>query len=409
MSSCHGSSAILLRRVLATTLFACGSCWTPAVRSIPDSKSRYDVLPDLAQMHFEEARSNMGAGRLELARVTLERLSREHPDNLYVGTWLQEVELASADPAQGETRVASGSNPAASDAGRTAADAPQEILRKCYLERAQEHPSAANLVLAARLEPDPPAARKLLERAEEFDSECAWAHYARAFLAARSGNWPDAKAGIARAKDADPGHMPTRWLESWMLARAGSVPEAITSFETWLEKARGDLRLDSRLFLEAKLDLALLYVLDGDSKTSRKLLAEFDQRELEKAGSDNPGLDPTDRVRAAVLGLIAGRQLSILASAEEAQGDIQAALSAAKRAEENLPGDLLPVVQQALLYEAWLKDAAAAEAAWTRVLAMARCDPRSSADLSTLLERLRARVRLERFQERRAKDVAARG
>jgi hypothetical protein len=52
-----------------------------------------------------------------------------------------------------------------------------------------------------------------------------------------------------------------------------------------------------------------------------------------------------------------------------------------------------------MLYDNWLDDPVAAEAAWARVLAMSRASP----DLSTLLERMRARIRLERFQAQREK------
>src|SRR5205085_4714798 len=82
-------------------------------------------------------------------------------------------------------------------------------------------------------------------------------------------------------------------------------------------------------------------------------------------------------------------------------GDPQLALAAAEQAATLAPGELLPLVQQALLQELWMKDPAAADAAWTRVLALSK----SSSDLSSMLERMRARVRLERH--RRTLDAPA--
>jgi len=55
-------------------------------------------------------------------------------------------------------------------------------------------------------------------------------------------------------------------------------------------------------------------------------------------------------------------------------------------------------VQQALLHELWLGDPAAAEADWARALELSRTD----AALGSLLERVRARVRLERYAAARA-------
>jgi hypothetical protein len=58
-------------------------------------------------------------------------------------------------------------------------------------------------------------------------------------------------------------------------------------------------------------------------------------------------------------------------------------------------------VQQALLYDEWLDDPVRAEAAWRRVLAIAR----SSSELTSVLERTRAGVRIERFEAQRAKSA----
>jgi len=95
----------------------------------------------------------------------------------------------------------------------------------------------------------------------------------------------------------------------------------------------------------------------------------------------------------------AARRFAALALVRQALGDLKGALAAAEDAERVSPDDMLPVVQQALLYDEWLEDDVRAEAAWKRALAMAR----SSTRLVSVLERTRAGVRLERFAAARAK------
>jgi hypothetical protein len=164
-----------------------------------------------------------------------------------------------------------------------------------------------------------------------------------------------------------------------MLARGGSVEAAIPALEVWLDKARGDLAVDARLVHEAELDLALLAVLDGDPKRAREILSGLNDRDVD-----------------------ARRKWTAIAATDQALGEIRASLEAAQRAEQQAPGEILPVVQQALLYESWLGDPDAAEAAWTRALALAR----GSSDLGALLERVRARVHAERLQADREKRNA---
>ncbi len=354
---------------LSLALFACGS---PGAQPIPESKSRFDAFTLEDRELFDDARRDMQSGRDGAAREALAALNARLPDQLVVGVWLQEVELALAIPA-----AESGARERAPPAVDSSAT--HEALRERYRRTAEAEPTVANFVLAARLEPDAPAAMLLLDRAEELDADCAWIHYGRAFLAARTSDWAQVRVWIARAHEADPGHLPTRWLEAWMLAQGGNVSDAIAALEVWLARARGDLRLDARLVRGAELDLAILSVLDGDPGRARQLLEEF----------GTGGTDP-------------GRALAVAASTEQALGEFEPSLAAAQRAEAVSPGEILPVVQQAMLYDNWLDDPVAAEAAWTRVLAMSRASP----DLSTLLERMRARIRLERFQAQREKARA---
>jgi tetratricopeptide (TPR) repeat protein len=406
---------IALHCACAWALSIASSCWSNPVEHIPDSTSSYDVLPEEFRPRFDAARVNMDAGRLDLARPALEDLCRELPDNLFVGIWLQEVELAaSSGPAQGDPsrRETAGDPPGArsrlggsnaTDRGTApssaeggaqssaeggaakaaepeasrqsgAGDRPLDELRQRYRRAADDAPTVARLVLAARLEDDEIAADVLLDRAQAIDSRCAWIHYARAWFAARANRWPDVRSEIAAAKEIDPGHMPTRWLDAWMLARGGGVREAISALEGWLDRARGDLRLDVRLVREAELDLALLCVLDGDPKRAHDILTALGDDEVD-----------------------AGRKWSAIAPTDQALGDEHEALTAAQHAEEFSPGEILPVVQQALLYESWLGNPDAAEAAWTRALALSR----GSSDLAALLERVRARVHVERLRAER--------
>lgn len=372
------------RRVSAAVLVCasalCAACRSSGAEPIPDSTSPYDVLPDAPRAEFDAARREMEAGRLMPAQARLTRLAVEHPDNIEIGVWLQEAEIA-AVLGDASTRTASvvPSAPPRADAESPAGDPRLDELRRRYARQAEEHPTAARWVLAARLEPDEIAAKVLLDRAQVIDPRCAWVHYARAWLAARASRWPEVTSEIALAKQMDPGHMPTRWLDAWMLARGGSVEAAIPALEVWLDKARGDLAVDARLVHEAELDLALLAVLDGDPKRAREILSGLNDRDVD-----------------------ARRKWTAIAATDQALGEIRASLEAAQRAEQQAPGEILPVVQQALLYESWLGDPDAAEAAWTRALALAR----GSSDLGALLERVRARVHAERLQADREKRNA---
>lgn len=351
------------------------ACWTAALRTIPETHSVYDDLPAAALRRLATARDDLERDRADSARHELAALAAEFPENIPVGIWLQEAEIALASPRAGGGPGVAG-------------DGVPDVLRERYRKRAEEERGAvgarsvASLVLAARVEPDPLAAQVLLDRGEKLDPRCAWCSYGRAFLAARAGDWAEVRTRIARAKGADPGHMPTLWLETWMLSRSGNLSEAIVSLDTWVEAAQADPRIDPRLVSEARLDRALLAVLDGDPKDAREILGEIESDER---------IDPA-------------RHALIEAGAEQEIGEPGAALAAAQEAQRLRPNDLDPIIQQALLHEMWLDDPFAAEADWTRALALAQADPA----LGSLLERARARVRLERFAAARAAAAKSR-
>jgi tetratricopeptide (TPR) repeat protein len=380
-----------LAAVLVPLLLASG-CWTEGARSIPDTRSRYDHLPEAIEDRFADARASFDRGELEAARLAFQRLAQELPDNVVLGVWQQEAEIALAAQASAASRAAaadappSGAAPAKADPAAAQADAgtpaapadppPAQELTDRYASAAAASPTVTRLVLAARLEPDDAKARAWLDRAGELDPRCAWVHYGRAWLAAKRSAWDDVRQALQYAEECDAGHMPTRWLSAWMLARGGRVAQAISAFETWVAKAEEDPRVDARLLLEARLDLAILYVLDGDAGRAQSVIE---------------GLDPSHPTTA--------REELIVAAAAQAEEQLDVALAAARRAAELAPGEILPLVQQALLAELWLDDPAAAEVAWTQVLAISRNAP----DVSSLLERMRARVRLERH--RRAREA----
>jgi len=365
---------VIAARVLLILLAAVlPACWTAALREIPETRSVYDDLPSSALGRLAAARDDLENDRVDSALTELQALAGEFPENIPVGIWLQEAEIA----------LASRTTPTGSE------DDPAPVpdaLRERYRNRVEDERGAvgargvASLVLAARVEPDPLAAQVLLDRGEKLDPGCAWCPYGRAYLAARAGDWAEVRSRIARAKAANPGHMPTLWLETWMLARSGNLSQAIVSLDTWVEAARDDPRIDPRLVSQARLDRALLAVLDGDPKEAREILEELEADER---------IDPA-------------RHALIEAGAEQAIGDHEAALAAAQDAERLRPNDLDAVIQQALLHEMWLDDPYAAEADWTRALALARSDP----TLGSLLERARARVRLERLVAARAEAAA---
>jgi hypothetical protein len=367
-------------KVALLALALISSCWTPALRTIPETRSPYDVLPTKALDRLAKARDLFARGEVSAAADAFRALAHEYPKNVPTAIWLQEAEIAAASPVDRS-----------------------EELRERYRKIAELEPTAGNLVLAARVEPDAEAARVLLERAGMLDRACPWPAYGRAWLAASAGEWAEVRRRIAEAKAADPGHMPTLWLETWLLARSGGLPEAITSLGTWIEKARDDPRIDPRLVNAAVLDRALLAVLDKDPKLARELLAGIEGAPVEPA-----------------------RKSMIEAGAYQELGDGRSALASAEKAEAAGAGELLPLVQQALLHEVWLGDPKSAEEAWKRAIERSQAtapstahgaqapsspasptSPTSPTSIGSLLERVRARVNLERMAAARAKESAA--
>lgn len=317
----------------------------------------------------------MEAREWERAHALLSLLAKENPENILIGSWLQEVEL----------ELMAGGTPADPELAELAREEePAEALRRRYAQRSMDSPSVARFVLAARLETDVFASKHLLERALDLDPDCAWAHYAMAHALLRDKSeedrWRQARESLDLALANDAGHLGARRLEAWMLVQEGAIREARFAVEAWLEATENDARVASSERIEVELDLALIEVLDGDASDARKRLAQLEGSSVGRA-----------------------RRLSILAASDQAMGDLLGALDAARRAEGATDEGVLPLVQQALLYEYYLGDLESAEAKWEEVIERAR----GTDDLSTLLQGLRAQVMLERAEARRAEEAGA--
>lgn len=336
------------------------SCLSSFAAWTPNRDGPYDELSQQSWLVFDGAQRDLGLGRVRLARQSFARLANENPNNLVVGAWLQEAELSLALQA---ARSVGG-------AGFDALSA-HEDLRRAYRERADQQETVANLVLAARVETDQFAALALLNHALRLDEGCAWAHYGRAHVLAQQEDWSGARRSLERTLDLEPGHVWARRLEAWMHARTGNSDSAINSLQEWLDQVQNDSRVQPEWIAQARLDLALLYTLDGSPERTRRLLEQLD-----------PGSD--DLIR----------RLTLEAAALEALGEVESALEAAAKAHELDPTAYLPMVQQALLFERWLGDPRRAMLVWEKVLEQAE----SEQDMAAVVQRARATIHLERLR-----------
>lgn len=340
--------AILLSAAL---LGALAGCRSRLAFEIPQSRpAPADQLapPEAAALREAVAALEGGAARAALARLSA--LAEVHPESVLVGRWLEEAQLAAA-------RAAGEPEPA----GR---------LRREWRERAEASPTPALLLLAARLEDDTPAALRLIDRALARAPENVWAHYARAWVTARSGDWSEAEASLQEALARDPGHLPARRLEAWLLARAGRTAEAAALLSAWLERAPDSLFVSHREVEVARLDLVLDLLHLGRNAQAARRLAEVDEGAV-----------------------VPWRRLSARAALLQAEGRLLEALACAREARDSDPQAILPRVQEALLLERDLGDPEGARQAWRGVLTVAA----GRDDLGALLQRARAQVHLERL------------
>jgi len=357
----------------ALGLLLAGACGGPSVREPALEQSRYDALDTAGLRKLREVRALLATGHAEEAGAALAELRVRLPECVYLALWQQESEIS----ARGLEAVW----PGAAKAGAPSPEqsAAIEELRQVWRARA-EAGGVVELVAAARLELDPAAARALLERAEALDPRCAWVPYARAFLAARENDWAVVDAELKRSIDLDRGHLPTYWLESWKFARSEDPELASEALSTWVERARGDPRIDERLVQGAELDLAVLSVVQGEPKVAREWLDKLETQLPDESAA-----------------------LCARACAAQALGHVDEALELAQRAQAAAPGALLPVVQQALIWQYWKKDPALAEKAWGEVLTLSRASP----EFGALFQRLRARVLLDRDSQAKSAGTGA--
>ncbi len=362
-----------LKGLLAVSvLLATTGCATRSATWEASWDAPYASFAPDEQADFAGARALLEAGQRPSALAAFRALAAADGGNLELACWVQDVEsglLQDGVPA-GELfpALASGEGLAAN---RDLA--PEDALRRVYADRAEESPTVQALILAARVETDGLAAESLLRKALELDPVCSWAHYglSHVLLEKRSqaDRWSLARASLQRALEIEPGNLRARRLEAWMLAEEGSRDIAETQLRRWLEEAAGDPRVSAAERVEGKLDLALLLLLRGEDRRAARLLEDMEG-------------EPTGRARRWML----------LTVARQEGGDLLGALDATLRAQGAASGEVLPLVQEALLSEAFLDRPEQASALWEEVAELAG----DGTSITDLVQGLRARVRMER-------------
>lgn len=360
------SLRLLVTGAAVSLALLASSCGGSSVRWRPGWGSAYSRFSASTRDQFAAARSLYDAGERVRALEALRELSGREPDNLEIGVWLQDLE--------GEL-LADGEDLFADTISLTEASAP-DVLRRVYAGRKDAEPTVTSFVLAARAETDVIAAETLLGKALELDPTCAWAHYGRSHVLlmdrSRADRWGQAGDALARALELDPGHLRARRLEAWMQAEEGSLDKAAKNLLRWIEFTEDDPRVARREAVEARLDLALLFLLAGEDSRAERLLEDLEGEDVGRA-----------------------RRLTLLAVARQEAGDELGALEAALRGQGAERGSALPLMQEALLHELFLGDPEAAEARWRAVAELSS----GTTNIADLVRGLRARVRLERVDK----------
>lgn len=344
--------ARLLAAAMALLLVAClgsGRPWDAEQVTVDP----YQTLGEAGRSELRAAIGALEGGRLGEAAEACGRLTRLHPDDLPTAVWAQEVLVATY--------------------GRRAGEAGPEALgglRDRYLREAEESPGALAWYLAARLDGDAHAARRLLREALAVDPGMTWAHYGLAHVAAREGEWAVARAELERVFEADPGHLAALRLFGWLEARTGHLDRATEALEAWLVRADLDLLATRAVDERVRFDLALCHLADGRSERALELLDDLEGSRVPRS-----------------------RRLSARAVALQDLGRIVEARAAARSARRADRDAVLPAVQDALLLELWLRDRDGAIEAWEEVIERAARDD----DLAAGLQRFRAEVHLERL------------
>jgi len=340
-------------------------------------------MPD--RLEFDRARQQMNQGDWLGAHERLQALIETFPDVIDLGIAMQDVQAELL--AQGRLP---GMKEGLSKPSLTGPDVPhlttlqqfdlQAVLKLWYARRAALFPSVASFVLAARVEGDSAQALELLNRALALDPSCAWAHYGRAYalLSQRDQyRWRNSREALARALDLDPSHVLARRMEAWMLAQEGVTTHAAVALERWLIATEFDPRVGHRSRVEARLDLARIWLTSEDVEPALRELRSMEG-------------EPYDRER----------RLLLLAVALTEKGDADGALSVVRQAGLIPDVGVLPKVQEALLLEHWFKDERGALALWKQVMEEAS----ESSDPAGLLQAFRARVVVERSERESLRD-----
>ncbi len=349
-------------------------CATRTVAWEANWDAPYAAFEPVEREHFTAARRLLDEGQRLPGLAALRELAGQDGGNLELACWLQDVEAELLLDGMEPRRIFPDEEGAA---GRSATGAgegdPAEVLRRVYAARAAALPTVQALILAARVETDGLAAESLLRRALELDPVCSWAHYGLSHVLLEKRLQPDrwslARTSLERALEIEPGNLRARRLEAWMLAEEGSRDVAEARLRRWLEEADGDPRVSRVEAVEARLDLALLLLLRGEDRRAARLLEDLEGESVGRA-----------------------RRWMLLTVARQEGGDLLGALDATLRAQGAAAGEVLPLVQEALLSEAFLDRPEVASALWEEVAELAG----DGATIGDLVQGLRARVRMER-------------
>jgi tetratricopeptide (TPR) repeat protein len=370
------SSARTARSVTAlctwfVALFLCASCAGTRVAPWESDPGPYDVLAPHELFELGAARAEFDAGRPRDARERLVALLAERPRNLFVATLLQDVELE---------LLRTGRNLPELDAALAASTvtddgAPAVRLRRWYRLRADSGPvNAFDLVLAARVEGDSPAALRLLDSAIASDANCIWAHFGRAYVLLREGDLEQCRKSLGRAVDLDAGHPRVRRLEATLLERLGEVKAARRLLAEWVERVADDPRVSAGDVVDSRLDLVNADLVD---RRTTAALDRLDQIETE---------DPSRRARLLLLRAAALAEL----------GRFEESLDAALESRFYAPGDFRSHVQEAIVLQDGLADLEGALDAWRTAAELAATLASTEGAAAFALQR--ARIEVERLE-----------